>query len=158
SDGLPATLGVHPLLGRWFTHEECTVGANLVPVVLGARVWRERYASDPDVVGKTLSMNGRVRTIVGVMPEAFRFPETSDVFIPLALNDTTDTRGNHYLAMAGRLAPGATLAAARSDLAHIAAVIAKDNVATNRDASFRPTPLPEELVEGVRPMLMTLAL
>ena len=158
SDDLLATLGVQPQLGRWFTKKECRVGANFVPVVIGARVWRERFASDPDVVGRTLSLHGRVRTIVGVTPEGFRFPEASDVYIPLAMNDSSDSRGGHYLKMVGRLAPGATLGAARAELAQIAAAIAKDNVATNRDQTFRPVPMREALVGETRPMLLLLAL
>jgi predicted permease len=158
SDGLLATLGARPVLGRWFTTEECRLGDCYVPVVLGARVWRERYDSDPNVIGRTLSMNGRIRTIVGVMPEGFRFPETSHIFIPLAMNDPEDTRGNHYLGMIGRLSTGATLASARAELAAIAATIAKANVATNRDAVFRPVPLREDLVAEIRPMLVLLAL
>ena len=158
SDGLLRTLGVRPMLGRWFTKDECREGDNFVPVVIGMKVWRERYGSDPKVLGKTLSMNGRIRTIVGVMPESFRFPEASHIFIPMALNDTTDIRGNHWLAMVGRLAPGATLAAAKAELRQIAAAIAKENVATNRDATFRPVPLREDLVSEIRPMLILLAL
>ncbi len=158
SDALLTTLGVQPVLGRWFTKDECKMIANYVPVVIGGRVWRERYASDPNVLGRTLSMNGRIRTIVGVMPESFRFPESSDIFIPLALNDTSDTRGNHYLSMIGRLAPGVTLASARAELAQIASAIAKENIATNRDATFRPISLREDLVQDIRPMLILLAL
>jgi len=158
SDGLLATLGVRPMLGRWFTPDECTMAGYVVPVVIGARIWREQYKSDPDVLGRTLKMSGRERTIVGVMPENFRFPEISDLYVPFPLNDSTDTRGNHYLAVAARLAPGATLAEARAELKQIAAVIAKDHVATNRDATFRPTPIREELVEDIRPMLILLAL
>ncbi len=158
SDGLLTTLGVRPLLGRWFTKDECKVGASYVPVVIGERVWRERYEGDSNVLGRTLSMNGRVRTIVGVMPAVFRFPESSDIFLPLALDDTTDTRGNHYLSMIGRLAPGVALASTRAELSQIAAAIAREHVATNRDATFRPVPLREDLVRDIRPMLILLAL
>src|SRR5262249_19092064 len=87
SSGLPEALGVAPQLGRWFTPEECRVGAAYIPLVLGGKLWREAFHADPNVLGKTLRVNGRVRTVVGVMPESFRFPETSDVFLPLAMND-----------------------------------------------------------------------
>jgi putative ABC transport system permease protein len=158
TDGLLATLGVRPLLGRWFTRDECLEGPNYVPVVIGEKVWRERYGRDPNVLGKTLSANGRVRTIVGVMPEDFRFPESSVIFTPMAVNDTTDTRGNHWLSMVGRLAPGATLGSARAELEQIAKAISREHVATNRDATFRPIPLREDLVGEIRPMLVLLAL
>jgi putative ABC transport system permease protein len=158
SPALLQTLGVPPVRGRWFTTDECKVGANLVPVVIGARIWHEQFASDPNVVGRTLALNGRVRTIVGVMPDGFRFPEVSDVFIPLAMNDPEDTRGNHYLKMAARLAPAATLAAATAELKQIAAGVAREHVDTNRSAVFRPTPLHEYLQGGVGSMLLVLAL
>ena len=158
SDGLVKTLGMSPLRGRWFTSDECKVGANLVPVVIGARIWREELAADPNVIGRTLSMNGRVRTIVGVMPDDFRFPEVSDVFIPLAMNDPGDNRGNHYLKMVARLAPTATLAGAAAELRQIAAAIAKDHPNTSRDQSFRPLPLHEFLEGEVRPLFVVLVL
>src|SRR5438874_1338592 len=86
---LPAGLGVRPRLGRWFTPAECREGANLVPVVLGDLAWQRQFGSDADVIGHTVRMNGRVRTIIGVMPPGFRFPETADYYIPLSMNDTT---------------------------------------------------------------------
>ena len=158
SDGLLATLGVRPVLGRWFTPDECLEGPNYVPVVIGEKVWRERFGGTPDVLGKTLSMNGRVRTVVGVMPDRFRFPESSQIFVPLALNDTTDKRGNHWLSMLGRLGPGVTLRAANAELEQIAVAISKEHVATNRDARFRAITLREDLVDDIRPMLILLAL
>src|SRR5499427_3973066 len=85
SSGLPEALGVAPQLGRWFTPDECRMGASYVPVVLGGKLWREAFHADPHILGTTLSVNGRPRAVVGVMPESFRFPETSDVFVPLAM-------------------------------------------------------------------------
>ncbi len=158
NDGLLAALGVQPRLGRWFTRDECLTGGNLTSVALGHRVWRDQYQSDPNVIGKTLTMNGRVRTIVGVMPEGFRFPEVSDIFTPLAMNDTADSRGAHFLSMVGRLAPGVTMAGAATELKQIAATLSKQYVPTNRDVTFRPKLLREDLVSDVRPMLVLLAL
>jgi hypothetical protein len=88
SSELPAAIGVQPALGRWFTPEECRMGAEYVPLVLGDKVWREAFHADPKILGTTLRVNGRKRTVVGVMPVGFRFPEASDYFVPLAMNDT----------------------------------------------------------------------
>jgi len=96
-------------MGRWFTPEECTEGPCYVPVVLGDLAWKGQFASDPNVIGHTVRINGRVRTIVGVMPPGFRFPEDADYYVPLATNDTTDSRGAHYLDAFARLAPGVTV-------------------------------------------------
>jgi putative ABC transport system permease protein len=158
SDGLLRTLGVQPILGRWFTPQECLTGGNLASVVIGHRVWREQYKSDPNVLGQTLTMNGRVRSIVGVLSEGLRFPEASDIFVPLAMNDTSDSRGSHYLSVIGRLGPGVTLKAAAAELRQIGATLAKEYVPTNRDVTFRPEVLSEDLVSEIRPMLILLAL
>jgi len=158
SDALLSALHIQPMLGRWFTAAECKTGADIVPVVVGHRLWRELLKGDSAVVGHTLRVNGRVRTIVGVMPAGFRFPEASDVFIPLATNDTSDVRGAHYLDVIARLKPGVTLAQASVELAQIAAVLEKDYVSTNKATTFRPTILHESQVEEIRPMLLLLAL
>jgi len=76
------------------------------------------------VLGKTVRMNGRVRTVVGVMPAGFRFPETADYYVPLSTNDTSDSRGAHYLAAFARLAPGTTLRQAQVELTRLAQDIA----------------------------------
>ncbi len=158
SDGLAEALGVTPLLGRWFTPDETLTGANLVPVVVGHQAWRERLKGDPDILGKTLNMNGRVRTVVGVMPEGFRFPEVSDFFLPMAMNDTSDSRGAHYLQMVGRLAPGATLATARQQLDALGSELSKQYPMTNSHMGFTARPYREDLVADVKPMLILLAL
>jgi len=88
--GLPEALGIPPRMGRWFTPEECTEGPCYVPVVLGDLAWKGQFASDPHVIGRTVRINGRKRTVVGVMPPGFRFPENADYYVPLATNDTTD--------------------------------------------------------------------
>jgi len=158
SEALLTALQVKPLLGRWFTADECKTGADRVSVVLGHRLWQELLKGDPAVIGRTLRVNARERTIVGVMPAGFRFPEASDVFVPLATNDTSDVRGAHYLDVMARLAPGATLAQARVELAQIAAVLEKDYVSTNKATTFRPTVLHESQIQEIRPMMLLLAL
>src|SRR5262249_33929045 len=59
-------LGVGPALGRWFTRDECRQANMFGPVVLGDRAWREQFGGDRNVIGRTLRVNGRVRTVVGV--------------------------------------------------------------------------------------------
>jgi putative ABC transport system permease protein len=151
-------LGVRPALGRWFTAEECREGPALVPVVLGGKLWREVFHADPNILGSTLRVNGRVRTVVGVMPVGFRFPEASDVFTPLPMDDTTDTRGSHYLAAVARLAPGRTLAQARAEMAALSKQLARDYKDTNGQVSLVATDFRERLVENVRPQMVMLAL
>ena len=158
SDGLARTLGVQPLMGRWFTPEECRTGDNLKSVVLGHRLWREQFHSDPNVIGRTLRVSGRVRTIVGVMPAGFRFPDVSDIFFPMAMNDTSNTRDAYFLDVVGRIAPQASLAAVTAELDHIGKVLSTQYPTSNRDLTFRPQRFREALVAEIRPMLLLLAL
>jgi putative ABC transport system permease protein len=158
TDALPRVLGVQLALGRWFTPQECTFAGRLVPVVLGNRVWKERFGADRGVLGRTLSMNGRVRTVVGVMPENFRFPEQSEIFIPLATDDTTDSRGAHWLDVAARMTHGTTLAQARAELGAIAADNARAYPATNEHMTLIAVPFRDQLGEGPRPALLMLSL
>ena len=158
SAGLPEALGVPPKLGRLFTPDECRQGPHFGPVVLSARVWREQFSADPHVLGRTLHMNGRVRTIVGVMPEGFRFPELSDFFVPLPMDDTSDTRASHYLDAVARLAPGVTLRRARAEIATLASELAKAYPITNAGTSLVLTEFREHLVGEIRPILVLLTL
>jgi len=158
SEGLAPTLGVTPTLGRWFRPDECRTGGNLGAVVLAYHVWRDRFGSDPAILGRALRVNGRERSVVGVMPEGFRFPETSDFFLPLAMNDTTNSRGAHYLQMAARLAPGATVKAAHAEAQALAADLGRQYPLTNRNLGLQVRPFREALVANVRPMLLMLGL
>ena len=156
--GLPEVLGVRPLLGRWFMPEECRQGPQFDCVVLGYRAWQEQFHGDRNVLGRTLHMNGRVRTVVGVMREGFRFPETSEFFVPLTMDDTTNSRGAHYLEAVGRLAPGVTLKQARAELAALGKSLAQDHPATNEHVTLVGTGFREDLAHGPRPALIMLML
>ena len=158
TDALPRVLGVQPVVGRWFTPQECTYAGRFGPVVLGYRVWKDQFSANHNVLGRKLSMNGRVRTVVGVMPENFRFPDQSEFFVPLAVDDTANSRGGHWLDVAGRLAPGAKLNQARAELKAIAADNARAFPATNEHMTLLATPFRDELSAGPRPALIMLAL
>jgi putative ABC transport system permease protein len=155
---LPAALGVSPALGRWFTPSECRVGAAWGPVVLSDRVWRESFHADPKILGSVLSVNGRKRTVVGVMPVGFRYPESSDYFVPLATNDSTDTRGAYYLRVVARLAPGRTRAQAQAELDVLAKDLAREHPETNDKVGFAASDFRENLVEDIRPQMIMLTL
>ena len=94
---LPA-LGLRPQIGRNFTEAENVFDKNWAGVMFSDRIWRRRYGGTQDVLGKTLRINGRQRTIVGVMPPGFRWPETSDFFIPAAISpEDSKERADHNL-------------------------------------------------------------
>ena len=103
---LPA-LGVAPQLGRNFTPDENVYGQNWSSVLISDRIWRRRFGGGRDVLGRTLKLNGRVRTIVGVLPAGFLWPEVQDFWIPCAISpDDARARNDHNLQIVARLKPG----------------------------------------------------
>ncbi len=149
-------LGVRPILGRDFLPEEGVEGKQLSSVLISHRIWKNRLGSDPDVVGRTFRMNGRVRTVVGVMGPGFQFPETADFWIPMALDPVKDHRAGRFLDVAARLRPGVTAAAAGAEVQGVAQVVARVHPETNEHIGARVLPLRESMVEEVRPAMAML--
>src|SRR5262245_22237777 len=114
-----ATLGIAPAIGRAFTPEEDTVSGAPV-VILSNGLWRRRFGSDPHVIGRAITLDNQSRTVIGIMPPGFRFPEGSDLWIPLALNVNQKfeegSGGVNGVRVIARLKPGMTLEAARANL------------------------------------------
>ena len=99
-------LKVSPILGRTFTEAEDLPGKNGV-IVLSYGMWQRRFAGDPGVLGRTLTLSGEPVTIVGVMPADFFFPAREiELWRPIALNPANATRGGHFLAVIARLKTG----------------------------------------------------
>ena len=110
-------LEVAPLLGRAFTADEDRAGGPDA-VVISAAVWRARFGARRDVVGRTLYVNSVARTVVGVMPEAFHFPDaTTRVWLPARLGRDASGMGDFAYRVVARLAPGADAAVAQRELA-----------------------------------------
>jgi putative ABC transport system permease protein len=119
-----------PLLGRTFTAEECVAGRDTV-VLLSEKLWREKYGARPDVLGGTMRINGRIFTIIGVLPEAystmFMFGETR-YFRPLVYSDSQVTgRDRREIAVLARLAPGVSMMQALAALTPLTDRWAKDH-------------------------------
>ena len=125
-------LGVQPLYGRGFRDGDDRIGGEPI-VLLGYDLWRDRYSSSQDIIGKTIRTNGVPRTVVGVMPEEFAFPIRESLWTPLALDPTATPRGQSpaYQVIA-RLKPGVNIAQARVQVATIAAQLGKEFPETNR--------------------------
>jgi putative ABC transport system permease protein len=114
-----AVLAVPAARGRVFLPEEDAPAHDQV-VVLTDGLWRRRFGADPAVVGRTLTLDGRQRTIIGIMPAKFWFAD-ADLFVPLAINrDTLTGRSAHYLQAVGRLEAGVPPAQANAEVATIA--------------------------------------
>jgi len=121
-------LGVSPLLGRSFIKEEGTTGRHQV-VLLSQSLWQRRFAADPNIVGKVISLDGSPFTVVGVMPGKFRFPgmtgtflgsfanPPTDMWMPLTLDGAaSNVRGNHLWQVIARIKSGVSLAQAAAEM------------------------------------------
>lgn len=139
-------LGVEPALGRGFAPDEMGEGRTGVTVITHG-FWQRRLGGDPDALGTTLSLDGEPRTVVGILPPDFRFlDEVVDLFLPLPILPTEADRDGHYAEALGRLAPDATLASARTELAAIAAALAEEHPDANRGWTVTVRSTHEELL------------
>ena len=149
-------LGIQPSLGRNFTADEDKPG-NAVALI-SAGIWRQRYGSDPHIVGRTIHLNGVAYRILGVMPFGFTFPDRSELWVPLALSTADQLeRDSHFLQVYGLLRPGVTLQSARQDMSDISLQLQHEYPATNRGLSTSITPLREQLLGGSRLAIFVLA-
>ncbi len=117
-------LGAKPFLGRTFRPGEDTPAGDKVAIIAWS-MWTGRYGRDPDIVGRTIRVNGVPRTIVGVMPERFAFPINDQIWLPLEADPLATPRGEGQIVQTfGKLAPGVSPAEAGADVATIAARLA----------------------------------
>ncbi|HEX5707632.1 MAG TPA: ABC transporter permease, partial [Pyrinomonadaceae bacterium] len=147
-------LGVQPLAGRMLTEEEDRPGADQV-VVLSHALWRRLFNSDPSIVGKSVTLDGRSMTVVGVMPQGFYFPERDvEMWKPIAFDAdllSANNRGSHYLNVVALVRPGVTLDEAQGETAALAAAIGQENPGHYpRGLGAKIRPLHEEVTGGVR--------
>ena len=118
-------IGVQPILGRQIRPEEDTPGGPRV-VLLSHGVWQRRYAGDPSVIGRTITVNGNPHTVVGVMPPKFQFPELAQLWIPQTPIEYASPRTSRTLIVWARLKPGLTFADGRRDIAAVADQLARE--------------------------------
>jgi putative ABC transport system permease protein len=118
-----SVLGIAPVLGRSFVGEEESVGRDHV-VILSNGLWHDRFAADPHVVGRVISLDGIPHVVIGVMPSGFSFPAASELWTPLAIQ--LDAGNSFLLSILGRLPADATPDQARNELASIVDALPRD--------------------------------
>src|SRR5580700_367578 len=154
-----STLGVQPVLGRTFRSEDDQLGAAPV-VVLGGGLWVRKFGSSPDVIGKSLTLNGTSYVVVGVIPAGFTFyGQDRDVYTPIgqwsdpALRDRRISVSAHGF---GRLKPGVTLPQAQADMDVIARNLASEFPIADKDVGVVLVSMKNDIVGNVQPFLLVL--
>jgi predicted permease len=149
-------LGLNVAHGREFTLEEDRAGADAVAILSDA-FWRRRFGASGDVLGATILLDGRPRTIVGIGPATLELGDRGDVYTPLGQNTLPmlARRGPHPITTIGRLDRSATIAEADSELARLAARLIEQYPDTNRDRTFVTRPM-RPSTGGAGPMLWLL--
>ena len=119
TDGLLPMLGATPALGRLISKEDDTPGSAEV-MVLSAGYWHSRFGSDPSVIGRRVTVNGKPREIVGVLPDSFKFLDRKpSLILPLRLDRSKTFLGQFSYTAVARLKPGVTVAQANAEVARL---------------------------------------
>jgi putative ABC transport system permease protein len=154
--GFFKTLQVSPYLGRLFIEEETQPGRDAV-IVLSYGLWQQRFGGDERVIGRNLEINGRQRTVIGVMPRGFEYPSQAEMWGPLPLDPQAKARRDlHTLRVIARLKDGTTLGQARAEFQTISARLARQYPDVDKDWSVQVNPVVDDLVGSIRPALMAL--
>ena len=160
-DGFFNVMGAKPLLGRVFTAEEQTDGKDFV-VVLSYGLWQKRFAGAVDTVGKTIMLNARPYTVVGVMPRSFQslprglLPAQAEFYRPVAEPPEEKQRASRHLRAIARLKAGVTLAQAQAEIGLIARQLQSEHPESNANNGIHLVTLRDDLVSPVRPALLML--
>ncbi|HEV3469892.1 MAG TPA: ABC transporter permease [Pyrinomonadaceae bacterium] len=159
SAALFPVLRVRPELGRTFSAEEEQAGRPEV-IVVSHRLWQRRFGADPGLIGKTLALNGRGRTVVGIMPPGFNYPTGDvDLWAPLTIEPASTNLGVHYLDVIARLKPGVTPGQAQAEMGAVFDGLMRKYPEYYKDAAgagVSLVPLHEQVVGDVRPALLVL--
>jgi len=157
SAGFFQTLGAEAALGRALLPEDDQeVNENVV--VLSYPLWQSRFGADREIIGRTITLNGRPHTVVGVMPAGFDFPDAqTEIWRPMAMSpQATQNREGKWLKVVGRLKPGVSLERASAAMNTIAGRLGESYPQTNAGWGVNLIPLREELVAKVSLFLLTL--
>ncbi|HEV2299050.1 MAG TPA: ABC transporter permease [Candidatus Acidoferrales bacterium] len=161
SPSLFSMLAIRPVYGRVFLPEEAQPGHDQ-EILIGYGLWKSRFGSDPAAVGRTLTINGKPMTVVGVLPSGFDYPLNAEMWKPLAFAPadlTPDNRGNHGYQVLARIKSNLTLAQARADMQ----AVTKEIIEQNRSYPYQKfnyelelVPLLEQTVGDIKAALWIL--
>jgi putative ABC transport system permease protein len=168
SASLFPALNVKPILGRTFLPEEDREGGAKV-VVMGYGLWQRSFGGEPSIIGRTIALSGQSYTVVGVMPQGFKFPGGENMLAGLQFSPKTElweplqltreelgARGTHNMAVIARLKPGVTLRQAQAEMTAVALHLGEQYPKFNKGLGVKLVPLHEQVVGNVRPALLIL--
>ncbi len=155
-------VGARPRMGRTFSEDEGKSGGPQV-AILSEGLWRQAFGADPQILGRTIRVNAQPRTVVGVMPRSFRFPESigpdisKGLWLPIQPSQEMLTqRGYSFFVVVGQLKPGATIAQLRSELGSIARHIRQTDPKSTHEIPFTAGSYQRILTGDVRRVLIAL--
>jgi predicted permease len=157
-------LGIQPKIGRTFLPEEDSTPDASPVAVMSYKLWQRRFGSDPALVGKTVKINERDFTVVGVMPEGFEgVSGGGEVWVPMMMVSTFSSppgnitkRGSRWHSVIARLKPGVTIKQAQADMEAIASRLEQAYQGTNKDRGVQLVGAHEAAVGDMRPTLIVL--
>jgi predicted permease len=164
TSGYFRVLGIQPLFGREFDFK-AEIPGNGLQIVISDRLWRTRFAKDPNIIGRTVTLNTQPFVVIGVMPpgaehpgndyHALAYGDSVDVWWPFSFAGNSNQRGSHFIEGIGRLKPGVSAEQARAEMNSIMAQIAREH-SNNNGWSVLVIPLYAEVVGATRKMLLVL--
>src|SRR5262249_19614131 len=168
SPGLFELLGVVPLLGRTFSDQAGQLGQDR-EVLLSYGLWQRRFNGERSIVGKSIAVDGKAFTIIGVMPRGFQFPgdtgtvltiftaPPAQIWVPLALSpEAWNARSSHYLEVIGRLKAGVTPDQAQAEMNSIEQDLVREYPREYIGSDVKLVPLQEQVVGSYRSALVIL--
>jgi len=154
--GLYDLLGAQPSVGRSFLPEESVAGNNRV-VVLSHQLWEDQFSADPEFIGEQIVLDGEPYTVIGIAAKKLGFIEDmAELMVPMTNEQLMRNRSHQYLTVLGRLKPAVTMAQAQVEMETISQRLAQEYVGNNKDKIARLIPLPEVVVEDIKPVFMIL--
>lgn len=139
SPNLFPLLGIEPMMGRQFQDEEAAAPGLENVVIITHGLWQRRYGSDPGIIGKSIFVNDRARTVVGVLPPGIRFPLTDQLYVPFRWDESP--RGSRNVNALALLKPGVTVAQYQAELSSIARRLEQEYPVTNHGFGVHVVPM-----------------
>jgi predicted permease len=166
TDGLLPILGIPPMLGRWFNQADDSPGAPAT-VMLTYGYWQQKFGGDPSIIGRSITVDGKPRQIIGVMPQRFHFLDEQDpaLLTPLQLDRGKTHLGNFSYRSIARLKPGVTIQQASADVSRMLPIVMKSfsvpegfSLKLFEDAHVGPSihPLKQDVIGDVQKVLWIL--